>query len=132
MSFIRNSKFITAWYSINIDKMNYRRISFYRSHNLEVPGSSPGWSTKKIKHLQSFCRCFFFYWWPSGDLFKAKLYKSDLLKFHWIAENFYRFLSYCGLDIAKHDAHFKLKTGFSIKYICKPLETKNKPIGRLI
>ena len=61
-----------------------------------------------------------------------QLYKSDLLKFHWIAENFYRFLSYCGLDIAKHDAHFKLKTGFSIKYICKPLETKNKPIGRLI
>ena len=67
-----------------------------------------------------------------GDLFQAKLYKSDLLKFHWIAENFYRFLFYCGLDIAKHDAHFKLKTGFSIKYICKPLETKNKPIGRLI
>ena len=31
------------------------------SHNLEVPGSSPGWSTLKIKHLQSFCRCFFFY-----------------------------------------------------------------------
>ena len=31
-------------------------------HNLEVPGSSPGWSTKKIKQLQSFCRCFFFYW----------------------------------------------------------------------
>ena len=27
--------------------MNYRRISFYRSHNLEVPGSSPGWSTKQ-------------------------------------------------------------------------------------
>ena len=27
--------------------MNYRRISFYRSHNLEVPGSSPGWSTDK-------------------------------------------------------------------------------------
>ena len=31
------------------------------THNLEVPGSSPGWSTLKIKHLQSFCRCFFFY-----------------------------------------------------------------------
>ena len=27
--------------------MSYRRISFYRSHNLEVPGSSPGWSTYK-------------------------------------------------------------------------------------
>ena len=27
--------------------MNYRRISFYRSHNLEVLGSSPSWPTKK-------------------------------------------------------------------------------------
>ena len=32
-----------------------------QTHNLEVPGLSPGWSTLKIKHLQSFCRCFFFY-----------------------------------------------------------------------
>ena len=31
-----------------------------KTHNLEVPGSSPGWSTLKIKHLQRFCRCFFF------------------------------------------------------------------------
>ena len=34
----------------------------FESHNLEVPGSSPGWSTLRIKHLQIFCRCFFFYW----------------------------------------------------------------------
>ena len=36
---------------------NYYRKSFYRSHNLEVPGSSPGWSTEKflqVKHLQEF------------------------------------------------------------------------------
>ena len=33
-----------------------------QTHNLEVPGSSPGWSTLRIRHLQSFCRCFFFYW----------------------------------------------------------------------
>ena len=33
-----------------------------QTHNLEVPGSSPGWSTLRIKHLQRFCRCFFFYW----------------------------------------------------------------------
>ena len=32
-----------------------------QTHNLEVPGLSPGWSTLKIKQLQSFCRCFFFY-----------------------------------------------------------------------
>lgn len=37
---------------------------------------------------------------------EPKLYKSDLLKFHWIAENFYRFLSYCGLDTAECNAHF--------------------------
>ena len=29
-------------------------------HNLEVPGSSPGWSTLEIKHLQRFCKCFFY------------------------------------------------------------------------
>ena len=29
-------------------------------HNLEIPGSSPGWSTLKIKHLRRFRRCFFF------------------------------------------------------------------------
>ena len=32
--------------------------------NLEVPGSSPGWSTFKIRHLQGSCRCFSF----RGDL----------------------------------------------------------------
>ena len=30
------------------------------AHNLEVVGSSPTWSTLKIKHLQRFCGCFFF------------------------------------------------------------------------
>ena len=35
-----------------------------------------------------------------------KLCNGDLLKFHGIAENFYRFLSYCELDIAGCDAHF--------------------------
>ena len=31
--------------------INYHEISFFRTHNLEVPGSSPGWSTLKIKEL---------------------------------------------------------------------------------
>ena len=65
-------------------------------------------------------------------LFEAKLCKSDLLKLHGIAENFYRFLSYCKLDAAECDAHFRLKIGFSIKHICKSLKTNNQPIGRLI
>ena len=29
-------------------------------HNLEVPGSSPGWSTLKIKQLRKFVAAFFF------------------------------------------------------------------------
>lgn len=48
----------------NWDATNYGgqyRNDDNQTHNLEVPGLSPGWSTLKIKHLQSFCRCFFFY-----------------------------------------------------------------------
>ena len=41
--------------------VGYCRISFYRSHNLEVPGSSPGWSTLKIKHLREIASAFFFF-----------------------------------------------------------------------
>ena len=62
------------------------KTSISQTHNLEVPGSSPGWSTLKIKHLRVSRKCFFFCRRPLGDLFKAKLYKSELLKFHWIAE----------------------------------------------
>ena len=40
--------------------MNYRRISFYRSHNLEVIGSSSIWSTTYKKHLQFFASAFCF------------------------------------------------------------------------
>ncbi|CAK7016557.1 MAG: hypothetical protein BACD_01208 [Bacteroides rodentium] len=29
-------------------------------HNLEVPGSSPGWSTLEIKHLREIAGAFFF------------------------------------------------------------------------
>ena len=36
---------VTICYLINISKSNYHRKSSYRSHNLEVPGSSPGWPT---------------------------------------------------------------------------------------
>ena len=43
------------------------------------------------------------------SLFEAKLCKSDLLKLHGIAENFYRFLFYGELDTAECDAHFRPK-----------------------
>ena len=36
------------------------KISFSQTHNLEVPGSSPGWSTLKIKQLSQKLNCFFF------------------------------------------------------------------------
>lgn len=38
--------------------------------------------------------------------FLRKLRVRDLLKLHWITENFYRILSYCGLDTAECDALF--------------------------
>ena len=31
-----------------------------QTHNLEVPGSSPGWSTLRIKHLREIASAFFF------------------------------------------------------------------------
>ena len=40
--------------------INYHEISFFRTHNLEVVGSSPTWSTLKIKHLRATRKCFFF------------------------------------------------------------------------
>jgi|GEM_PF-2459657 len=49
-----------------------------------------------------------------------------------LTQDFYRFLSYCELDAAECDAHFRLKIGFSIKHICKSLKTNNQPIGRVI
>ena len=36
------------------------KTSISQTHNLEVPGSSPGWSTLKIKHLQRFIGAFSF------------------------------------------------------------------------
>ena len=35
------------------------KISFSQTHNLEVPGSSPGWSTLKVKHLRAIVGAFF-------------------------------------------------------------------------
>ena len=35
------------------------KISFSQTHNLEVLGSSPSWSTFKIKHLRGSRKCFF-------------------------------------------------------------------------
>lgn len=36
------------------------KTSISQTHNLEVPGSSPGWSTLRIKHLQRFVGAFSF------------------------------------------------------------------------
>ena len=41
-------------------KTKAHEISIFPTHNLEVPGSSPGWSTKKIKQLQNLVTAFFF------------------------------------------------------------------------
>lgn len=35
------------------------KTSISQTHNLEVPGSSPGWSTLKIKHLRAIVGAFF-------------------------------------------------------------------------
>ena len=40
-------------------EMKVHGISIFPTHNLEVPGSSPGWSTLKIKQLRNFVAAFF-------------------------------------------------------------------------
>ena len=37
------------------------KTSISQTHNLEVLGSSPSWSTLKIKQLSHKLNCFFFY-----------------------------------------------------------------------
>ena len=45
------------------DIKNYK-ISISQTHNLEVLGSSPSWSTKRIKHLQRPVRAWFSFYRP--------------------------------------------------------------------
>ena len=61
------AKLLTIWLSTKVYILQNHKISFWWTHNLEVLGSSPSWSTLKIKHLQRFCRCFFFSWWTWGE-----------------------------------------------------------------
>ena len=68
--------------------LKIHKISFCLTHNLEVLGSSPSWSTLIIKHLRVSRKCFFFCRRPSSDLFEAKVTSRDLLK---LREIFYEF-----------------------------------------
>ncbi len=47
------------------------------THNLEVPGSSPGWSTLIIKHLRVSRKCFFHVYVKTYITFVAT--QTDLL-----------------------------------------------------
>ena len=47
-------------FQCNFIDVKVHGISIFPTHNLEVPGSSPGWSTKKIKQLSQKLNCFFF------------------------------------------------------------------------
>ena len=51
--------------------VGYRRISSYRSHNLEVPGSSPGWSTLKSSTYKNFVGAFSFIGDPQVTFFSS-------------------------------------------------------------
>ena len=42
-------------------EMKVHGISIFPTHNLEAPGSSPGWSTLEIKQLRQNRSCFFFF-----------------------------------------------------------------------
>lgn len=50
----------TVIYKAKKNEVKFHEIIFCQTHNLEVLGSSPSWSTVKIKELQSFRNSFFF------------------------------------------------------------------------
>ena len=58
--YIKNKNFIKSYKTI-----------FQQTHNLEVPGSSPGWSTLKIKELQQ-CNSFLFRHEEKSDEIQTK------------------------------------------------------------
>ena len=74
-----------------------------KAHNLEVIGSSPIWSTLRKEHLQRFCRCFFFSWRPSSDLFEAKVTSLDPLKRR---EIFWEFRKCFRKDYSENKEHY--------------------------
>ena len=88
---------------INLLNISAHRGYKVETHNLEVTGSSPVWSTLKIKHLQRFCRCFFFCRWPSSDLFEAKVTSRYPLK-HW--EIFCEFKKCFRIDYSENKEHY--------------------------
>ena len=51
----------TVIYKAKKNEVKFREIIFCQTHNLEVIGSSPIWSTLKIKQLSQKLNCFFFY-----------------------------------------------------------------------
>ena len=56
--------------------MQSHEITHKQTHNLEVPGSSPGWSTTNIKELQNYLQLFFFYTNTKANLyFPDSMYK---------------------------------------------------------
>lgn len=50
----------TVIYKAKKNEVKFREIIFCQTHNLEVPGSSPGWSTLKIRELRHIRNSFSF------------------------------------------------------------------------
>ena len=62
--YLKRKYYLWAWKSRGM-YMKRNRIQIienqiFATHNLEVPGSSPGWSTLKVKHLREIASAFFF------------------------------------------------------------------------
>ena len=51
----------TVIYKAKKNEVKFREIIFCQTHNLEVIGSSPIWSTLIIKHLRRFPQVLFLY-----------------------------------------------------------------------
>ena len=95
------------------NNMAFHAKTVNMTHNLEVLGSSPSWSTLKIRHLRVSRKCFFFYWRPSSDLFETKVTLCNLLK---------RRVIFC--EFKKCFRKLKTKTTKSIVpiFVCRQIE----------
>jgi hypothetical protein len=59
LHFLQTAKFATHLFTDIYDFLKFHESTMEKTHNLEVPGSSPGWSTAENQALTSFSQVLF-------------------------------------------------------------------------
>ncbi len=74
------AKLLTIWLSIKVYILKNHKISFWWTHNLEVLGSSPSWSTPTISNLEEIRVADFLSFHQHK---KEQAYASHRIKWNW-------------------------------------------------